>query len=110
MWVGLRQSVEGLNSTRDWLSLSERNVQQLAIRLDCSIDSCLGLWPAAHPADFGLASFHKCTNKLLKINLFVYVCRAYWLFFWTPLTSIACPTPPYAVGVASFAELSYRVF
>lgn len=84
----LLQSVNSLNRTKDWPSLSKKEFcQQMAF----------GLWPLAlshsisffwvfgliaYPADLGLTNFHNYMIQLLKINLSLGVYSSSWFCFF----------------------------
>lgn len=77
MWVSLMQSVKDLKRKR--LRSPRKEGIPLADNLqsgDFSINTSLGLQPAAHPANFGLAGLHNHTSQFFKINLSYVVHKA----------------------------------
>lgn len=72
MWVSLMQSVKDLFLLRkEGIPLAD-NLQSG----DFSVNTSVGLQPAAHPANFGLAGLHNHTSQFFKINLSYVVHKA----------------------------------
>ena len=87
MWIGLIQSVKGLNGTKNWSTpVRENSAWRWSLDLHCNIVFSLsaqldglGTWTAAaappwasslpaHPADLGLSSPRNHVSQFLKTN------------------------------------------
>lgn len=81
MWVGLIQSIEGLNRT----SRGTSSVHSLELHLWLCFTSSL----LACTADSGIASLQNHGSQFFVINLyfFIYIYTSYWLFLWRTLTT-----------------------
>ena len=67
MWVGLVQSVEGLNRPKTDVPWTRRNsASRLPLDLSCKSPCISSL--LAYPKEFGLDRLHNCVSQVLKIN------------------------------------------
>ena len=94
MWVGLKQSLEGLNKTKT--DLSKQDIIQPAECLHLGCISSLSILFASLPCGFWIHQASKFLSQFLKINLsFIYVVPHYRIYF--PIPNHNWPLTSYSV-------------